>query len=281
MIATGTLGLLVIGGVASACYLLLVAEDGLPRLAFRAYGRRLDSHASFLRMRRSGTDIARMQCVALCALAIAGSARWSVAVLAPMGIVVIGPPLLLRRRHARRVSEIERQLDTWLLMLANALRSTPSVGEAVISTAALVPTPFREEIDLVIKEVRLGAPLDRALAAFAARVNSVVLSGALMMIVVARQTGGDLAATLERAAGALRESARLEGVLRSKTAEGRGQVVVLALVPFVLCILITALDPSWFDPMLASGLGRAILGGCALAWGVAALWAYRIAGTEL
>jgi tight adherence protein B len=281
VIAVGALGLVVVGSVSAACYVLLVADDGAPRRVFLAYAARLEVHASFLRMKRSGGYIARMQCSALIALALLGAASWSLVVAAAMGVVAIGPLLLLRRRHARRVLELERQLDIWLLMLANALRSTPSVGEAVVSTAALVPAPFREEVDLVIKEVRLGAPLDRALSSFAARVNSIVLSGALMMIVVARQTGGDLASTLERAASALRESARLEGVLRSKTAEGRGQVVVLALVPFVLCVVIAALDASWFQPMLASSLGQTVLGGCALAWGVAALWAYRIAGTEL
>ena len=102
-----------------------------------------------------------------------------------------------------------------------------------------------------------------------------------MMIVVARQTGGDLSGTLERAASALREATRLEGVLRTKTAEGRGQVVVLALVPFVLCIVIAWLDRSWFDPLIHQAYGQGILVACALAWIIAAVWAHHIVGTEL
>ena len=101
------------------------------------------------------------------------------------------------------------------------------------------------------------------------------------MIVVARQTGGDLSATLERAASALREATRLEGVLRTKTAEGRGQVMVLSLVPFVLCVVIAWLDPGWFNPLINEAHGRGILAVCALAWTIAVVWAHQIVGTEL
>jgi tight adherence protein B len=100
-------------------------------------------------------------------------------------------------------------------------------------------------------------------------------------MVVARQTGGDLPRTLERASAALREVARLEGVLRTKTAEGRGQVVVLASVPFVLCVIIAWLDRAWFDPMLNHQIGRATLGACAAVWLFAALWAHHIARADL
>jgi len=145
----------------------------------------------------------------------------------------------------------------------------------------LVPQPFSEEVDLVVKELRLGVPLHQALSEAGRRIGSTTVSSALMMILVARQTGGDLSNTLEHASAALRESARLEGVLRTKTAEGRGQVVVLSLVPFVLCIVIAWLDRSWFDPLLHQAHGRAILAGCALAWTTAAIWAHHIVGAEL
>ncbi len=124
-------------------------------------------------------------------------------------------------------------------------------------------------------------PLDRAIHALSRRINSTLISGALTAIVVARRTGGNLPQTLERAAAALRETTRLEGVLRSKTAEGRGQVLVLASVPFILGLIILWLDRSWFDPMLDHPVGTAILVACSVAWTFAALWAHQIAKVEL
>jgi tight adherence protein B len=232
-------------------------------------------------MRTTGAQIARAQ-VATCFGCLALWLTTRNELFAGLIVVSAGAPgFLLRKRHSARVAQLEGQLDTWLLMLANALKATASIGEAIASTVALVPPPFSEEVDLLVKELRLGAPLDRALRASACRIDSTLVSGALATIVVARKTGGDLPSTLEQASAALREGARLEGVLRTKTAEGRGQVVVLASVPFVLCVTIAWLDRSWFDPMLSDPIGRAILAGCSLTWLTATLWAHQIAKADL
>lgn len=271
----------VVGGCSALVYFVLSAEDNHVHKQFRQYADRLERHSSFLLLPYRGSQIARIQlivCIALAALFVVNRSP----VLALLGMIVASaPPFLLWKRHVARVTQLERQLDTWLLMLANALNATSSLGEAIASTVALVPKPFSEEVDLLIKEIRLGAPLDRAIHAVARRINSTQISGALATIVVARQTGGDLPRTLEQASAALREASRLEGVLRTKTAEGRGQVLVLAAVPFLLCIMIAWLDRSWFDPMLNQQIGRAILAACALAWTVATFWAHHIAKADL
>lgn len=273
--------LCIAGGCAAFSYFVVSSEGNLVQRQFRRYAARLERHSSFLLMPYRGSQIARAQLV-VCASGLTlfsatGHPLFALLFLAS----ALAPPLVLWKRHGARVVQLERQLDTWLLMLANALKATSSVGEAIGSTVALVPKPFSEEVDLLVKEIRLGAPLDRAIHAIGRRINSTLISGSFATIVVARQTGGDLPRTLERASAALREGARLEGVLRTKTAEGRGQVLVLASVPFLLCIMIAWLNPSWFDPMLDHDIGRAILGACGLVWTVATVWAQQIAKADL
>ena len=272
--------LLLCGG-AALTYLAMVTENSPPKRLFRHYAARLDRHMRFLLIPYSGDLLAQAQAL-VCATTLSMFAVTRSPAFALLGLAgACAPPLLLWKRHIARVTQLERQLETWLLMLANALKATSSVGEAIASTVALVPRPFSEEIDLLVKEIRLGAPLDRAIQSVARRINSTVVSGALATIVVARQTGGDLPRTLERASAALREAARLEGVLRTKTAEGRGQVLVLASVPFVLSVIIVWLDRSWFDPMLHHDVGKAILAACGFVWTFATVWAYHIARADL
>lgn len=271
----------VVSGCAALTYLVSSVEGNLIQRQFRRYAARMDRHSTFLLAPYRGVQIAQVQ-LAACIVGLTSFAATRHPLLALLSLfAALAPPVFLWRRHSARVAQLERQLDTWLLMLANALKATSSVGEAIGSTVALVPKPFSEEVDLLVKEIRLGAPLDRAIHAVAGRINSTLISGALATIVVARQTGGDLPRTLERASAALRESARLEGVLRTKTAEGRGQVLVLASVPFLLCTMIAWLNPSWFDPMLDHPIGRAILGACGFVWTVATVWAHQIARADL
>lgn len=274
-------GACAVGGASVATFLLWSSGEDAFASLLGGYAARLDRHASFLLIPFRGAQIARAQLLACGGiLALAGvAASPSLAVFT--AAVAVGPPSWLWRRHLARIAQLERQLDTWLLMLANALKATSSMGEAIASTASLVPRPFSEEVDLLVKEIGLGAPVDRAIRAAARRIDSTVISGAFATITVARQTGGDLPQTLESASAALRESARLEGVLRTKTAEGRGQVLVLASVPFLLCAMIAWLNPTWFDPMLEQRIGRLILGACGFVWSAATLWAYHIVRSEL
>ena len=274
-------GLLSVAGTSALVYFVLAADQSPFRRILGRYEARLERHTTFLLMSQSGSQIARLQLILCSVLAglfmMTNSGAFALLAL----FTAILPPLMLAKRHMVRIGKLERQLDTWLLMLANALKATPSVAEATACTVPLIPRPFLEEVDLLVKEMRLGAPLHRAITAMAQRINSSVISGALATIIVASQTGGNLSRTLEQSSAALRESARLDGVLRTKTAEGRGQVLVLASMPFLLCAAIGWLDPSWFDPLLAHRYGRAILAVCAALWITASLWAYRIVRVDL
>lgn len=273
--------LLVLGSAAVVHSMLMRPLQGPLGRIFRDYETQLERHTSFLMMSFRGFRIARLQLLASAIGLLLFAATRHAAFVWFVLLVAVLPPAVLRKQHFARITKLEGQLDTWLLMLANSLKATSSVGEAIASTVALAPRPFRDELDLLVKEIRLGIPLDRALHSTARRIGSAAVSGALGTIVVARQTGGDLPQTLERASAALRESARLEGVLRAKTAEGRGQVFVLAVVPFVLCVIITWLDGSWFDPMLGHAYGQAILASCSLAWAIAVVWAHYIVRADL
>ncbi len=274
-------GLLAIVGTSALVYFVLVADESPFRRVLGRYEERLERHTTFLLVPKSGSQIARLQLI-LCSVLVGLFLISKSGALALLAILTaILPPIVLSKRHLVRINQLERQLDTWLLMLANSLKATPSVAEAIASTVLLVPRPFFEEVDLLVKEMRLGAPLHRAVTAMARRINSTVISGALATIVVASQTGGNLSQTLEQSSASLRESARLDGVLRTKTAEGRGQVLVLASMPFLLCTVIGWLDPSWFDPVLDHRYGRAIVAVCVGLWVTASSWAYRIVRVDL
>lgn len=273
-------GALLVLGLAAMTYLVLVSHDSPFWRVLRRYEARLDHHAGFLLIPYGGSQIARVQVVVCCVLLAAALVLRTPVVGIVAALVAVLPPVLLAKQHQARVAKLKEQLDTWLLLLANALKATPSIGEAIESTLTLVPNPFREEIDLLSKEVRLGTPVDRAVNHMAQRADNAVVSSALSTIVVARQTGGDLPAILEKSAATLRESTRLEGVIRAKTAEGRAQVLALAVIPFGLGIAMSWLDPNWFEPMWQQSIGKLILGGAVVTWAAALLWARRIVQIE-
>lgn len=272
---------LITGGALALVAMSLGDPSGALHRAWTRHVASLDRHARFLRLGTSGEQIAIAQ-VAVSALSLlAAVALAEPALLALVPLAALAPSLVLRRRHEARVVRLDEQLDGWLVILASALRAAPSLGDALASSQALVAAPLSEELDVTVKQMRLGTPVDRAVLDIGARISSRTFSGGLAALLVARQTGGELSAILEETAASIREMTRLEGVLRAKTAEGRSQAYVLGAIPFFLVAAIHYVDPHWLEPLGQTTLGAIVTVTSTALWLGAILIARRILAVDL
>lgn len=268
--------ILTVLGVVMTVYLSAVSRESILRKRWTDYVASVDREVRFQIWRTPAERIAIGQLLGAFVAVVVAILSGDIAYVALVIPIAFFPLMFLRARRVERINKLEASLDTWLLLLANALKASPSLGEGIQSSAKLIRAPFSEELDLVLKEMKLGTPLDQAILNMSSRVGSRVVSSSLATILVGRQTGGDLPAILEQSASTLREMARLEGVVRTKTAEGKMQAMVLAAIPFVLLGMLHALDPNWLTPLFQEGTGRLVLVVAFMLWLAAILLARRI-----
>lgn len=269
----------------ASAILLLVGAFGSQlspgRMWLRRYEMRLKVQLDFLRLRRSPRQVWIGQ-LGGCALAcVSGAALHQWPLLGLSVIVCILPSLWLERLVNTRVSSIESQTDTWLGALANALRASPSLGDAIASTIVVTGQPLSSELETLMKDYELGTPLDEALDNLGQRCRSPVMDACLQALRVARNTGGNLSDTLETAAAALRELARLEGVVRTKTAEGKMQSGVIGFIPLPLICGINAMDPGFLAPLWTTFSGNLVVAMAAVLWLAAVLLARKIVAVDV
>ncbi len=200
-----------------------------------------------------------------------------------LGVVVIAvvPGVYIEQLRKKRVEEIESQLDGFLLALANALKSTPSIGAALASVSGVIQPPMRQEVDLALKEMKVGSSLDQALLHMASRAGSRQLDSALSSILIGRQVGGNLPKVLETTSSTMREMQRLEGVVRTKTAEGRFQLWAIGVLPFVLVFMLNALWPGYFKPLEGNMIGYILIGVASTLWVTAIVLARKVLSVDL
>jgi len=272
---------LAVSGIVAVVFFIVTDEKSWPRMRFAEYEELLEKEVRFQLWKTTGRAIARAQLAVMVGIpAAAFLINDPVWVLLEIPVAV-GPYFYMQNQHDDRLRKLEDLLDSWLLMLANALKASPSLGEAISNSAKLIRPPFSEEIDLVLKEMKLGTPLDQAVLNMSRRVNSRVISSSLATILVGRQTGGDLPNILETSASTLREMARLEGVVRTKTAEGKMQVVVLAVIPFALLGMIHYMDDQWLRPLVETTLGYGIIAVATALWMTSLILARRILSVDI
>ncbi len=280
--ALGWIGIvLTIVGIVASSHLVMTDSTSVVRRRWTEYVATLDREVRFQLLKTTGRKIALTQLAVVLALPVVAFAVGDWILIVLILPVTFVPLFYLRNKHATRVRLLEDNLDGWLLMLANALKASPSLGEAIQSSAKLMRAPFSEELDLVIKEMKLGTPLDQAVLNMSSRIKSRVISSSLATVLVGRQTGGDLPQILEQSASTLREMARLEGVVRTKTAEGKMQAMVLAAIPFVLLLAIHSVDNNWLTPLFTTNMGYMVLLVAIALWGAAIFLARRILSVDV
>lgn len=288
-ILMGWLSLLLLGaGVAGALYTTLSDPDSPLARFYAAYSKGLDAELKLLFIQdTTGKHIANVQIAAILGSLVLEAVTALLGFeIPPVALIVIplaiaGPKLWLIDARTKRQSKIEQQLDTFLTALANALKASPSLGDALNATAYLLRSPIREEIELTVKENQLGMPLDQAILNMGQRVGSMSFAGALSTVLIGRQTGGDLPRILETSAATLREMARLEGVVRTKTAEGKAQAWVLGVMPVFLVGILQWIDPEWLKPLFSTFVGGIIIGIAIFFWVAAIVAARKILAVDI
>ncbi len=269
--------------VGVAAVSLARAPDSALRVHWSRYVQKLDESFEVLRLPFSGAHIARVQALVLLALtAFAAAFRWEVkAAIELAAFTVFAPMLLVSHALRKRFARIERDVTGLLVGLANSLKASPSLGKALGRVETILSGPLATEIAEVTRDIRLGASVDQALLALGARVKSPSLDSALTGILIGRQVGGNLPEILETTASTLREMERLDGVVRSKTSEGKAQVVVIALAPPIVFLAFDNLEHGYFDPFTASFSGMGLLAAACTLWVAAVIMAKHILTVDI
>ncbi|MCP4446828.1 MAG: hypothetical protein GY811_15990 [Myxococcales bacterium] len=267
-----------LGAGALAYYLL---ADGPAVRLWRWNESVMADYYSMLFLERSAPRDAALQMAVCAALALVALFAGSIALLMAVPVAAIAPSMVLERRKVAKGMLISEQLAPWLTVLANSLKSSPNIADAFSASTGLVPSPLREEVDLLVKEVRLGEHLDRAMHRSADRLKSPLYSSVMTTLLVARKSGGNLPKILEKSSDTLREMERLAGVVRTKTAEGKSQTFVLAILPFVMVGALQKVDPTMIPKLAESGMGQVILAIAIALWLGSVALAYRIVQVDI
>ena len=182
------------------------------------------------------------------------------------GLIAIAPAIYLASERSKRIEKLELQVDGFILALANSMKTVPGPAAALQAVVPVLQNPTKQEIERVIKEMRVGNTLEQSLVNMSARVGSRAIDSALSAVLIGLQVGGNLPQVLENTAATIREMNRLEGVVRTKTSEGRAQLWVLACFPFAICGGFNAVQPGYFDPLQKTFVGYIIISIASAFW---------------
>ncbi|MBD8541236.1 type II secretion system F family protein [Oxalobacteraceae sp. CFBP 8755] len=191
--------------------------------------------------------------------------RNGVIVAACMVLAFIAPRYVLRYIAQRRLRQFEAQLPDALAMITGALRAGASLPIALESVANESAPPVSQEFELLLREMKLGTDFGVALQNLERRVPLQDLAMVTAGMALAREVGANLAETLESIGRTIRAKLQMEGKIRSLTAQGKMQGLVMSGLPIFLIVILRVMEPEAMEPLFSEWYGWCTLAVIAVA----------------
>lgn|SRR3989338_2885532 len=182
---------------------------------------------------------------------------WVALIAAVAGLVI--PNIVLVRLEAIRRRKFTDQLVDGLMLLSGSLKAGLSLLQAFEALIEEMPAPISQEFSLVVRQNRMGIPLEECLAKLKERMSCEELNMTITAILVARETGGDLTAIFSNLVINIRERSRILGKVRALCTQSKLQGNIMMLLPIVFTYSVYKLDPNFLSVLMNDEQGRMLL----------------------
>lgn len=182
-------------------------------------------------------------------------------VLVPHKIVSV----LMDKRRELFVAQLAEGLD----LIVRGVKSGLPVGETINSVSEEMDAPIADEMKRVIEDTRIGSTLEEALWYSAQRVGATEYKFFVVTLTVQRETGGNLAETLENLSELVRTRKQMKLKIKAMSSEALASRNILGGLPFGIAGVLSLIAPQYIGVLFTTDSGNWILwiGGTLLAMG--------------
>jgi tight adherence protein B len=198
------------------------------------------------------------------------------AAVALLAGAVVAPYGLLLKLRGKRLKKIEQQLPEAADFLARGLRAGHSFSNVLKMVGDEVPEPICAEFKATYEEINYGVPMNEALHNMASRIPLTDLRYFVLAVLIQRESGGNLAELLANISRLTRARLKLLAQIRVLSAEGRMSAWVLGLLPLVMLVFMSIVNPAYVNVLWTTETGTRLLWGSACAMVLGIVWMRKL-----
>lgn len=174
-------------------------------------------------------------------------------------LLIITNILILNFLIRNRKKKITMQLPLAIDIILRAIKAGHSLEKVLVVVAREISAPLGTEVARMCQQLDLGVPFETALHNTSARIGLKDFDFFSISMIIQRQSGGSLSEVLENIIYVLIRRQEIRLKTKALTAEARTTSYILAAIPIVVWVVVTALNPSYFDFFLRTDTGHKML----------------------
>lgn len=166
-------------------------------------------------------------------------------------LIGVGVPLLVvSHLVTSRMKKFARQLPDTLDVMVRSLHAGHPIASALKLVTEEMPDPVGTEFGIAVDEMTYGLELRHALENMGERIGQSDFRYVVVAINIQHDTGGNLAEVLSNLSSIIRERFRMFQKVKALSAEGRMSAWVLGILPIVVLLLLSILNPSYYTAVM-------------------------------
>lgn len=197
-----------------------------------------------------------------------------------LAVCLISPPMIYRWLRNKRYRALQRQLPMLLMNLSNQLKSGMSMVNAITTLFDEFEAPLGQEVNEIIRQVKLGDDLPSALANWQQRVPIFSITLVVQALILGYRNGGQQSQVLRRLAENLGQQQKVRDRQQALSAQGRMQAWVLISMPLALFLLLNWMKPTHTAYLTGTLIGQVALGAAVILTLIGAMMVKRILNTD-
>lgn len=162
-------------------------------------------------------------------------------------------------------------------LIVRALRAGLPVQEAVANVARDIKDPVGGIFRQAQQEVQLGVPIETALWRVAKTVQTDEFNFLIVALSIQRDTGGNLAETLANLSTLLRARQQLRLKIRAFSSEARATMMIMVGLPFLVGGGLFLISPNYMGPLFFTETGQMVAAAAACSMGLGVFVMNKIA----
>jgi tight adherence protein B len=188
-------------------------------------------------------------------LHLAVGLSWGSSLVAGFGLGLAIPHFLVgflgSRRSKRFIANFPEAID----LIVRGLKSGLPTQEGIKVVASEMGDPIGTEFREIADSLKLGKTLDDALWDTAGRLDIPEFKFFVISLSVQRETGGNLAETLENLGNILRARRQMKIKVKAMSSEAKASAIIIGSLPFIMFLIIFLMNPGYASQLFTDPRG--------------------------
>ncbi|MGN1379480.1 MAG: type II secretion system F family protein [Bacilli bacterium] len=170
-----------------------------------------------------------------------------------LSFFIIDVIIIINYKNKRNT--IESGLLQAVVIMNSAFKSGKNIYQAINIVRTSLPSPIKEEFDIIAKDLNYGLDLTTVFSRFYDRVKVDEIKYITSSLSLLNKTGGNIVSVFNMIEKHFYDKLKIKNELASLTSSSKMLYRILTFIPFVFVIVIVTLNPTYFNPLITTKIG--------------------------